>query len=229
MVWGEGPRQRRAPAWPLRLGLRRLGSSGERKVRGVFGLARGRRTIPLPCLNLSQITPVRTSPLSQSASAGDGVCDISRCGGIAQRRGRGGHRDRGTLAAPLGSSIARHTHPYPLLLGSLFPPLALVSVEGPFLQDGFQVVPEATLRAVVAAGGELWNLKGRIGLSVTAPLNGLQLATDAVHGVVATIRLGRVIVHAADSRAAVLAAWLEERLKSAGETETKEQKYNKKQ
>lgn len=46
-------------------------------------------------------------------------------------------------------------------------------------------------------------------------MNGLQFAADAVHGIVATIRLGRVVVHAAaDGRAAVLDSWLEERLKS---------------
>lgn len=75
-------------------------------------------------------------------------------------------------------------------------------------------MPEATLRAVVVAGGEFGNLERRIGLSVTAPLDGLQFAADAVHGVVAAIGLRRVAVHAADGRAAVLASWLEERLKS---------------
>lgn len=212
VVWGEGPTQRGAPARPLALRLHRLGSLCKCKVRGVPGLACGRRAIPLPCLNLSQITPISTSPLAQSA--GDGVCDVSWRGGIAHRGRRGGQRDRRTQAAPLGSCRARHTHPFPL--HSLLPPLPLVPAEGPLLQDGFQVVPEATLWAVVAAGGQFGNLERRIGLSITAPLNGLQLAADAVHGVVATTGLRRVIVHAADGRAAVLASWLEERLKSEG-------------
>lgn len=85
-------------------------------------------------------------------------------------------------------------------------------MEGPFLQDGFQVVPEAALRAVVAARGELGNLEGGIGFPVTAPLDGLQFAADAVHGVVTTRRLRREIIHA--DEAAVLASWLEERLDS---------------
>lgn len=161
---------------------------------------------------MSQITPVSTSPLSQSASYS--VSDVSRRGGVACRGGRGGQRNIGTQAAPLGSCRARHAHAFALLLHSLLAPLPLVSVEGPFLQDGFQVVPEATLRAVVAAGGEFGNLEWRIGFSVTAPLNGLQFATDAVHGVVTTTWLGRVKIHAAGGSAAVVLSWLEETLKS---------------
>lgn len=75
-------------------------------------------------------------------------------------------------------------------------------------------MPEATLRAVVAAGRELGDLEGRVGLAVTTPLNGLQLATDAVHGVVTTTGLRGVVVHAAGGGDAVLASWLEVRLKS---------------
>jgi len=81
-------------------------------------------------------------------------------------------------------------------------------VEGPFLQDGVQVVPEATLWAVVIVRRQFGNLKRRIGLAVTTPLNGLELAADAVHGVVASTGLRRAIVHAADGRAAALEARL---------------------
>lgn len=212
VVRGESTTQRRALVRRLALWLHWLGSSCECKVRGHFGLACGRWAIPLPCLNPFQITPISTSPLSQSAS--DSVSDVSWRGGIACWGGRGGQRDRGTQAAPLGSCRARHTHPFALVLHCLLAPLSLVSVEGPFLQDGFQVVPEATLWAVVTAGGEFGNLEWWIRLSVTTPLNGLQFATDAVHGVVTTILLRRVIIHAAGGRAAVLTSWLEERLKS---------------
>lgn len=53
----------------------------------------------------------------------------------------------------LGSCSARHPHLSRFLL------LPVVSMEGPFLQDGFQVVPEATLRAVVTVGGQFGNLE----------------------------------------------------------------------
>lgn len=69
---GEGTKQRWAPVQPRAL---RMISSCERKVRGVLGLACGRRAVPLPCLSVSYITPISTSPLPQSAS--DGVCDVS--------------------------------------------------------------------------------------------------------------------------------------------------------
>lgn len=47
-------------------------------------------------------------------------------------------------------------------------------------------MPEAALGAVVAAGRQFGDLERRVGFAVTAPLNGLQFATDAVHGVVPT-------------------------------------------
>lgn len=109
----------------------------------------------------------------------------------------------------LGSCSARHPHLSRVLL------LPVVSMEGPFLQDGFQVVPEATLRAVVTVGGQFGNLEGRIGLSVTAPLNRLEFAADAVHGIVPARRLRCAIVHAADGEGVTLVSWLEERLKSS--------------
>lgn len=128
VVWGEGMTERRAPAWGLIFRQHRLGPSCECKVRGLFGLACGRRTVPLPCLNLSPITPISTSPLSQGAS--DSVSDVSWCGQIACWGGKG---DRGSQAACLGSCRARQTHPFALLLHALFVPLPFVSVEGPFL------------------------------------------------------------------------------------------------
>lgn len=56
----------------------------------------------------------------------------------------------------------------------------------PFPQDGLQVAPEAALGAIVAAGRQLGDLEGAIGLSVTAPLVGQKFAADAVHRVVAS-------------------------------------------
>lgn len=84
----------------------------------------------------------------------------------------------GTKATAVGSCRARHPHRFQLFL--------LVSDEGSFFKDGFQVVSESRLRAVVTAGREFGNLERRIGLSVTTPLNGLQLAANAVHRVVST-------------------------------------------
>lgn len=87
MVRGEGATQGGAPARRLALGLRGLGSLRERKVRGLFGVARGRGAVPLPCFSLSQITPVGAPPLSQGA--GDSVGDVSRRGGVARWGGWG--------------------------------------------------------------------------------------------------------------------------------------------
>lgn len=183
-------------------------------------MAGGRRTVPLPRFNPLKITPISASPLPEGA--GDGVGDISRYEGRALRGGRSGQRHRGAQAATPGSSRARHAHPDPPLLDSAR--VLLVPVEGPLLQDGVQVAPQAALRAVVAAGREFGDLERRVGLPVTAPLDGLQLAADAVHWVVATTWLGRVIVHDAgggDGEAAELASWLEERLKSEEKKERK--------
>lgn len=201
-VVGEGAvRRRRARVWPLALGLRRPRSPCEREVRGVLGLGGRRGTVPLPRLHVLQLA---AGALPVAQGAGDGVRDVRLPGGVVRRRGRRGPEARGSRAAPLRSRRARHPHPSALLL--------LVSVLGPVLQDELQVAPEATLGAVVIARGKLGNLERGIWLPITAPLNGLQFATYAVHGVVASTRLGCAVVHT-DGRAAGLASWLE-KLKS---------------
>lgn len=59
----------------------------------------------------------------------------------------------------------------------------VVGSDGTLLQDGLQVEAQARVRAVVAAGLELGDLERRVNLLISA-LNRLQLAADAVHGVV---------------------------------------------
>lgn len=130
--------------------------------------------------------------MSLPQGAGDGVRDVSG-GGAVVRGGVG--RVIVTGAAPLGRHGAGHPH------APAAPPLA-VSVARPFLQDGLQVAPQAALRAVVAAGGQLGDLERRVGFSVTAPLDGLEFSADAVHGVVTARRLRRAAVHGAGGRPA---------------------------
>lgn len=188
-MWREGAIRRRAPVRRPALVL----LCYQREAARVSGQRGGRRAAPLPHLRLSQVAPVRASPLSQRAH--DGVGDVS------QRRGMGGLGNGGLRAGLPGSRRARHW-PLSRLPQALSGPLPRF-----LLQDGLHVVPEATLGAVVAAGGEFGDLERRVGLPLTAPLNGLQLAANAVHGVVTTGRLGRAEVHAAGCRAAVPASW----------------------
>lgn len=198
MIWSEGATQRRAPARRLALVL---ASSCEGEIGGVFGLRGGRGAVPLPRLRLSGVAPVGAFPFSQRAH--DGVGDVSRRGGV------GGQRDGGTQDGLLDGSRALHSHPSARLLRALLATLPLASVAPSLLQDGFHVVPESTLRAVVTAGGEFGYLERRVGLPLTTPLDGLQFATNAVHGVVAPVRLGRAVIHPAGGGAAGTASWSE--------------------
>lgn len=179
--------------------------SYEGETGGVVGPGGGRGAAPLPLLGLPQIAAVSASPFSQRAH--DGVGDIG--GGIGglgvgARSGQGGGS---TQAGLPGRHRALHPHSFSRPLPS--PLLLLVSVASSLLQDSLHVAPEAALRAVVAAGEEFGDLEGRVGLPLTAPLNGLQFAANAVHGVVTAGGLGRVDVHAAGCRAAGPASWLE--------------------
>lgn len=201
VMWSEGATQRRAPAGRLALPLHRLLPSWERETGGVFGLSGGCGAVPLPHLGLLPIAPVGTSPFSQRAH--DGVGDISWGGGV------GAGRDRGTQVGLLGGSRALLSHSSYRLLQALPAPLPLASAEPSLLQDSFHVVPQSTLGAVVTAGGEFGDLERRVGRLLTAPLDGLQFATDAVHGVVTAVGLGRAVVHPAGGRAAVKVTWSE--------------------
>ncbi|CAB1345766.1 unnamed protein product [Coregonus sp. 'balchen'] len=68
----------------------------------------------------------------------------------------------------------------------VFQPTVLRTPAGGVTQDYFQVVAQAGLGAVVAAGRELWDLEGRGGVNLmVVPLDVLQFTTDAVNRVVA--------------------------------------------
>lgn len=218
VVWSEGATQRRAPARrPARRPALVLVSSREGEIGGVFGLRRGRGAVPLPHLRLSRVAPVGASPFSQRAH--DGVGDVSRRGGV------GGQRDRGTQVGLLGGGRALHSQSSARLLRAVPATLPLVSVAPSLLQDGFHVVPESTLRAVVTAGGEFGYLERRVGLPLTTPLDGLQFATNAVHGVVAPVWLGRAVVHPAGGGGAAGTASWSEKAKSR-KTQKKISVYN---
>lgn len=58
----------------------------------------------------------------------------------------------------------------------------LLGISFALLQDGVQVVSQACVGTVVAARLQFRDLERRVGLTVT-PLDRLQLAADAVHGV----------------------------------------------
>lgn len=186
VMWSEGATQRRAPVGRLALAL----PSWESETGGVFGPSGGRGAVPLPRLRLLHVAPVGTSPFPQRAH--DGVGDISWRGGV------GAQRNRGTRVGVLGGSRALLSPSYRLLPA----PLPLASAAPSLLQNSFHVVPQVTLGAVVTAGGEFGDLERRVGRPLTAPLDGLQLATDAVHGVVAPAGLGRAVVHPAGGSAA---------------------------
>lgn len=205
VLWSEGATQRRAPVGRLPPPLHRLLPSWGREAGGVFGLSGGCGAVPLPHLGRPHVAPVGSSPFSQRAH--DGV------GGISWRGGAGARRDRGSQVGLLGGSRALLSHSSQRLLQALPAPLPLASAAPSLLQDSFHVVPESTLGAVVTAGGELGDLERRVGRPLTAPLDGLQLATDAVHGVVTAVGLGRAAVHPAGGRAAVKAT-CSERAKS---------------
>lgn len=197
-MWSEGATRRRAPVGRLALALHRLLPSWESETGGVFGLSGGCGAVALPHLGLLPIAP---SPFSQRAH--DGVGDIGWRGRVGARR------DRGTRVGLLGGSRALLSHSSYRLLQALPAPLPLASAAPSILQDRFHVVPESTLGAVVTAGGEFGDLERRVGRPLTAPLDGLQFATDAVHGVVTPVGLGRAVVHPAGGRAAVKATWSE--------------------
>lgn len=182
--------------------------SYEGETGGVVGPGGGRGAAPLPLLGLPQIAAVSASPFSQRAH--DGVGDVGGGIGGLGVGARSGQGDGSTQAGLPGRRRAVHSHsssrplPSPLLLL-----LLLVPVARSLLQDSLHVAPEAALWAVVAAGEEFGDLEGRVGLPLTAPLNGLQFAANAVHGVVTAGGLGCVDVHAAGCRAAGPASWLE--------------------
>lgn len=181
--------------------LRWPGFLREGEVRGLFWLSRGRGAESLPHLGVSGVTAAAVGTLPLAQGAGDGVGDGGRglCVGV-------GHtwfwnnplRGVGAWHACSSSSSSS------LLL--------LVSVKGALLHYGLQVTAGGALRVANAAGWDLGNLEGRIGLAVTTPLDGLQLATDAVHRVVTATGLWRAVIHAAVGR--VLASELKARVKS---------------
>lgn len=187
VMWSEGATRGGAPVGLL---PPREGETG-----GAFGLSGGCGAVALPRPGLLPVAPVGTSPLSQRAH--DGVGDVGWCGGVGARR------DRGTMVGLLGGSRALLSHSSHRLLQALAGPLPLAPAAPSLLQDSFHVVPESTLGAVVAAGGEFGDLEGRVGRPLTAPLDGLQLATDAVDGVVTAVGRGRAAVHPAGGTAAV--------------------------
>lgn len=150
---------------------------------------------------MPQIAPVCASPFPQRAH--DGVGDVSWCGGIGRLGARRGQGNGRTQAGLLGSRRALHPLSSSRLPHALSGSLPLVSAVRSLLHDSLHVVPESTLWAVIAAGGEFGYLERRVGLPLTAPLNGLQFAANAVHGVVPTGGLGRAAVHAAGCKAAV--------------------------
>lgn len=180
--------------------------SYEGETGGVVGPGGGRGAAPLPLLGLPQIAAVSASPFSQRAH--DGVGDVGGGIGSLGVGARSGQGDGSIQAGLPGRRRALHAHSSSRPLPSPLP-LLLVSVGRSLLQDSLHVAPEAALRAVVAAGEKFGDLEGRVGLPLTAPLNGLQFAANTVHGVVTAGGLGRVDVHAAGCRAAGPASWLE--------------------
>lgn len=171
----------------------------ECEVRGLFGLGRGRGAEPLPHLGLSRVTAAAVGALPLAQGARDGVGD----GGWG-RRVRVGWR--WFWHVPLRSIGAWHAcSSYSLFL--------FVPVKGALLHDGLQVTAGGALLAADAAGWDLGDLEGRVGLAITTPLDGLQLSTDAVHRVVTATGLWRVVIHAA-AVGRVLASELEARVKS---------------
>lgn len=151
MARGEGTTHGRAPARRIvGAGLCRPRPLREGEVRGLFGLARGCGTVPLPHLGLSRVataTAVRAPFLAQGA--GDGVGDVVRGASVRVGRWHGGPR-----RAPLRGTGTRHSHASDSSSPSFaaFSLLLLVFVESTLFQDGLKVTAGGALRTADATG-----------------------------------------------------------------------------